>query len=899
MFRLVRQLETRRTLPSMVDGARVISSHEEISDMIAEQLSPGPAIPWIVNAIEVDSAVELENAIKRSPVSTGPGLDDIGYPLIRLWARSDIESMRDLVSYGLKFDLPDGHVAEVVLIPKADKLRYDIVKSWRIIHLLPTMAKIADRIILARLAACLELEATQFGSRTGRGCHDAMAVVYEFLEYNKGMSTAMLSMDVQGGFDNIDVNLLSDFLVARGCPGDLCCWIRWWAMRRVVRFHFNGRVSRRYHVNKGIPQGSPLSPFLFGAYVADILRPRLRHSPAVRCVVSSYVDDGVILVAADGKDLVRDTLAELFDDCVRVARGRGMGFSTSKTNWIGFGGGDWGTLRIGGRDVGSVEVLRVLGYWFNVYANFSAHVDYWLARGLEVRRRRSVVGRRFGGTGGIGTWETFRLFQSAYLPVVYYGLEFLTGFSPCVKRIQVHVNDCLRSIFRTPARLANNILLAECGTPPTRIQGRYLQRRCFAKMINKQYCDDHPWFGCIRDGWGDPGTVAYPQFSAKELTRTPTVTVGPDKDIVCAADKDMLETWAGDPGIIVYPDGSKNPSGGRASVAWVTFEVGIAGVPYGISVLPSWSIVECELFAMLGGLRSILSTYAGTVHVYSDCVPALRMIDAMTPLSDSAGLWDMFTPLLNRFESVSISWVPGQCGIHGNEPVDTAARNAITPLETWRWDGLCFGIGQLEVARTARSDEWSKWHREEGHSYYTRKSRKPSHLKKLTRIDFYVIMRLRTGTGVSGHDPCCDDLPRYHLLDCLRFAAGRPCRGSHCDDKVIGDGVDWARQHFHLGMGIPKGLVEIDGCLVVAGNPFTGCAIVNKDGSMVQVGFLRRPCGRCGSLVANHKCRRPTDTIPDKYYFLGPNDTHCRMCDSRATLVNQPLRLNPMCHDAW
>jgi len=127
--------------------------------------------------------------------------------------------------------------------------------------------------------------------------------------------------------------------------------------------------------------------------------------------------------------------------------------------------------------------------------------------------------------------------------VVYYGLEFLTGFSPYVNRIQVHVNDCLRSIFRTPARLANNILLAECGTPPTRIQGQYLQRRCFARMIKKRYCDDHPWLGYIRDGWGDPRTVAYPQFSDKELTSTLTVTMSPDKDIVGAAHKDMLETF--------------------------------------------------------------------------------------------------------------------------------------------------------------------------------------------------------------------------------------------------------------------------------------------------------------------------------------------------------------------
>jgi len=146
-----------------------------------------------------------------------------------------------------------------------------------------------------------------------------------------------------------------------------------------------------------------------------------------------------------------------------------------------------------------------------------------------VRRRISALGRRYGGVLGIGAWETFRLFQSAYLLTVYYELEFLTSVSLYVKRIQVHINDCLRSIFRTLARLANNILLAECGTPPTHVQGRYLQRRCFVKMINKRYCDDHPWFGCIRDGLSDPEMDAYLQYFDKALTCSPTVTVGSDK----------------------------------------------------------------------------------------------------------------------------------------------------------------------------------------------------------------------------------------------------------------------------------------------------------------------------------------------------------------------------------
>jgi len=228
-----------------------------------------------------------------------------------------------------------------------------------------------------------------------------MSVVFEFLRYNESFKCAMRSMDVEGGFDNIDIDLLCDFLTAQECSTNLIHWVRRWSGNRVDRFRFNGRVSKPYLVNCGIPQGSLLSPFLFGAYVADIFEPRLQYSPSVRTVVSSYVDDGVILVASDSRDLTRYMMAELFKDCDRVARGRKMGFSMIKTKWIGFGGTTWKDLDIDGEILGHVEDLRVLGYRFNIFLNMSSHVSYWLERGLGIRRRISALGRRFGGDGGL------------------------------------------------------------------------------------------------------------------------------------------------------------------------------------------------------------------------------------------------------------------------------------------------------------------------------------------------------------------------------------------------------------------------------------------------------------------------------------------------------------------
>jgi len=108
--------------------------------------------------------------------------------------------------------VPDWHSAEGVLLLKADKHGYDIVKSWRMIQLLPTIPNVVERIILLHIAQHATLGQTQFGSRCKRGVHDAMSIVLELLPHNEDYKHGMLSMDVEGGFDNIDLDLLSDFL---------------------------------------------------------------------------------------------------------------------------------------------------------------------------------------------------------------------------------------------------------------------------------------------------------------------------------------------------------------------------------------------------------------------------------------------------------------------------------------------------------------------------------------------------------------------------------------------------------------------------------------------------------------------------------------------------------------
>src|SRR5205807_8930909 len=115
IFRLVEKLESKRTLPSMVgaDGT-LATSHADISDMIARQLSPGEPPAWVATEVDMEPTQEMDLAITRSPNNTGPGVDDMGYPFLRFWKRRDAPTMHRLQDHGLRNGIPDWHQAEVV-----------------------------------------------------------------------------------------------------------------------------------------------------------------------------------------------------------------------------------------------------------------------------------------------------------------------------------------------------------------------------------------------------------------------------------------------------------------------------------------------------------------------------------------------------------------------------------------------------------------------------------------------------------------------------------------------------------------------------------------------------------------------------------------------------------------
>lgn len=200
--------------------------------------------------------------------------------------------------------------------------------------------------------------------------------------------------------------------------------------------------------------------------------------------------------------------------------------------------------------------------------------------------------------------------------------------------------------------------------------------------------------------------LAYTMTSDEIATTMPTFCITKGKDLAEKRFRDVYEDAVLEPDLLmIYTDGSKSSSG--TAVAWTTEECGMTEGARAFATPSTWSIVECETFAIIAALPDIRSEFHGTVDIFSDCVPAIMCIAQMESEGESAGMWDVLTPLFNRFSRVCITWIPGHCGIAGNEMADAKAKGEVGGiLHVRNWAGVVLGLGHAMIARDLRQTDW-------------------------------------------------------------------------------------------------------------------------------------------------------------------------------------------------
>ena len=140
--------------------------------------------------------------------------------------------------------------------------------SKRPISLLSTFMKLLERILVRRLTGVVErkLAECEYAYQRKRSAEVLLADLDSFIQNgaNDGQVLCLMGLDIQGAFDNADLNQVITELRSMAVPEILVRFIGNWMTIRTFRVRLlapTGQyLSSQYAQSRGVPQGGALSP---------------------------------------------------------------------------------------------------------------------------------------------------------------------------------------------------------------------------------------------------------------------------------------------------------------------------------------------------------------------------------------------------------------------------------------------------------------------------------------------------------------------------------------------------------------------------------------------------------------------------------------------------------------
>jgi hypothetical protein len=224
------------------------------------------------------------------------GIDEIPHWVYLEFAEILAEAVTDIFNTSLNQAICPS-VFKFAIITPITKVSKPSVTDYRPISLLPTLAKIMERLLIEKflfqsLRGKMDTNQFAFSPGPGKGCTCALTLVQHhilsFLD-NKSGAVRVLMVDLTKAFDRATKSVVVRALEKFNVSSTIIYWICNYLSDRYQSVRTNGIVSGWKKVKSGVPQGSVLGPILFAAIV-DELKPVSTHS-----VLIKYADDLTIL----------------------------------------------------------------------------------------------------------------------------------------------------------------------------------------------------------------------------------------------------------------------------------------------------------------------------------------------------------------------------------------------------------------------------------------------------------------------------------------------------------------------------------------------------------------------------------------------------------------------------
>ena len=247
--------------------------------------------------------------LKKQKKKSAPGTDGINYTLQKAVKNNGIKFFTKLYNYILQTgEFPTEW--NKIIINFIDKLPK---KGFRPIALENTIMKIFERIINERIVHFVEKENilpnNSFGFRRNRSCNDNLAILHTdiLISKLKKKSLGILSLDLKGAYDQVNIEKLMEILEEINIPSKIRRFIYNINTNKKLIGYYNGRKMREGYSNKGLLQGSIISPVLLNIYTRKL---PLYVPHQVKALI--FADDTIYYVSHKNAEEITSILQECY-----------------------------------------------------------------------------------------------------------------------------------------------------------------------------------------------------------------------------------------------------------------------------------------------------------------------------------------------------------------------------------------------------------------------------------------------------------------------------------------------------------------------------------------------------------------------------------------------------------